>query len=149
MKIEPTRKRDLFVYLCIAILLTTATYYVSIHDVFGKQNGVQEKQFVCDVEIIITTPNWSVTYSSENTSNVTVAELLFECLTHWNLTVDKTYWSGYDSFFITRIGNYSNGDDDRFWQYYVNDEYADVGCSKYSLHDHDTVVWIFERSKWN
>ncbi|MFH1014098.1 MAG: DUF4430 domain-containing protein [Thermoplasmatota archaeon] len=143
------KRRAVFGYLLLVTCLLALTYYVSTSDVLKGQNKDCQKQYVHDVKVIVTTFNWSREYTSEKTSNITVADLLFECLSFWNITADTTYWSGYDSFFIAGIGNYSNGKDNRFWQYYVNDRYADVGCSKYVLNDNDEVLWVFEESKWS
>ncbi len=143
------KRRDVFFYLLLVTCLLALTYYVSTSDVLGNQDKDCQKQCVHDVKVIVTTFNWSIEYTSKNTSNITVADLLFECLSFWNITADTTYWSGYDSFFIVGIGNYSNGNDNRYWQYYVNDRYADVGCSKYVLDDNTEVLWVFEKSKWS
>jgi hypothetical protein len=146
---KSTKKGFLITYIFIAILLITITYYISLHGLNGITQKGTEKEYVHNVTIEIITPTWSANYSTINTSNVTVGDLLFECCHHFNISIYKDYWSGYDSFFITHIGTYSNGDDERYWQYYVNDLYADVGCSKYILEDNDSVCWRFEKSSWD
>ena len=74
--------------------------------------------------------------------------LLFECADVYDFSVGKSYFSGYDSFFIDGINGITNGDDDRYWQYYVNGEFANVGCSQYILHNGDLVEWRFEVPDW-
>lgn len=145
---KSTKKGFLIAYLFIAILLITITYYVSVHGLNEITQKGTEKEYVHNVTMNIITPTWSVNYSSMNTSNVTVADFLFECCERLNMTVDKDYWPGYDSFFITRIDSYSNGDDERYWQYYVNGLYADTGCSLYILNNNDMIEWRFETSSW-
>jgi hypothetical protein len=148
MNKKTSKKLDLFIYLLIVAIIITITIYVSTNDVFDN-NTSSQKKFVKNVKVTISTPTWSSEYISVNTSNITVAELLFEFIEKQNITINKTYWPGYNSYFITQIGNYSNGDDNRYWQYYVNEKYANVGCSKYVLNNNDTVEWTFEKSNWD
>ncbi len=144
-----TRKRDVIVYLCIAVMLIMIIYYVSVSDLFQHQNNANQKPYVNNVELTISAPNWTVSYMAENTSNITVADFLFEWANKEEIVIEKQYFSGYDSFLIEVIGNYSNGNQDRYWQYYVNEKYAGIGCSAYILDDNDTVLWSFEPSQWN
>ena len=78
------------------------------------------------------------------TSNVTVAKFLFECAERYNFSVKADYWQGYSSLFIEAIHDIENGDGGNYWQYYVNGRFAEVGCSRYYLHDNDVVEWCFE-----
>lgn len=142
------KKRDVIVYLCIAVLLIMIVYYVSVGDLFQNQQNPNQRTYVHDVELTISAPNWTVTYTSENTTNITVADFLFEWANNEQIVIEKRYFSGYDSFLIEVIGNYSNGNQDRYWQYYVDGNYADKGCSAYVLTDGDVVLWSFESSNW-
>jgi hypothetical protein len=83
-----------------------------------------------------------------STKNVTVADFLFECANRYNFSVQKTYWQGYKSFLIKAIHGIENGEDNRYWQFYVNGRFADVGCSNYFLQDNDVVLWRFEPNGW-
>jgi len=46
----------------------------------------------------------------------------------------------------SRPSTSTNGD--KYWQYYVNDKFAEVGSSRYYLHDNDVVEWWFESPNW-
>lgn len=104
--------------------------------------------YIENVSMKISSPQWSIEYLHRNTKNVTVASFLFECGTYYNFSVQKEYWKGYYSFFIIGIHDIENGDNGRYWQYYVDDQFADVGCSNYFLNDNDVVEWRFEPSSW-
>ncbi len=145
MKKTTSRKKDVIVYLCIAVMLIMIIYYVSVSNLF--QDDSNEKTYVHDVELTISAPNWTVSYTAENTSNITVADFLFEWATKKQIVIEKEYFSGYNSFLIEGIGNFSNGNQDRYWQYYINGNYANMGCSAYVLDDNDTVLWSFEPSQ--
>lgn len=50
-------------------------------------------------------------------------------------------WFG-DLAFVTAIGGVGNdADNDRWWQYWVNGEYASIACNKFWLNDNDSVIW--------
>jgi len=52
--------------------------------------------------------------------------------------------------FIEAIGDIANdAKGDRFWQYWVNNDYAPVGASAYQLKDKDIVEWKFIRGQIN
>jgi hypothetical protein len=97
-----------------------------------------------NVSMKIVTPEWNIAYRNVTTKNMTVANFLFECAEHYNFSINANYWQGYDSLFVKAINNIENGEDGNYWQYYVNGEYAQVGCSLYHLHDNDVVEWRFE-----
>ena len=48
---------------------------------------------------------------------------------------------------ITKIGDQKNGEDGKYWQYFVNGEYAKVGVSQYGLKAGDAVEWKFTDNK--
>ena len=86
-----------------------------------------------NVTMYIVSPGWNVQYEKNYENSVTVADLLFDCSEEHGFVVEKKFWSGYDSFFIEGIDGINNGEDDRYWQFYVNDNYSNVGCSSYYL----------------
>ena len=52
--------------------------------------------------------------------------------------------------FIEAIGDIKNDTaGDRFWQYWVNNEYAQVGASNYQLADGDIVEWKYIKGQIN
>ena len=44
---------------------------------------------------------------------------------------------------VEKIGEYENGTDGKYWQYFVNGILAPVGASAYEVHPEDFVVWKF------
>lgn len=78
------------------------------------------------------------------TLNNTVYTLLMECAKVNNFSVGYAFWPGYDAVFINSINGTQNGNDEMWWQYYVNDVYGEIGCDKKELFDGDVVEWRFE-----
>ena len=136
-------------YLLVVVALVSIVVIVSESDFFSISAGLEESDgFVENTSMKIVSSDWNLEYMNVNTENVTVADFLFECANHNNFTVKKKYWKGYKSFLIEAINGIENGEGDRYWQYYVNRKFADVGCSNYFLHDNDVVEWRFEPSGW-
>ncbi|MBU1131077.1 DUF4430 domain-containing protein [Patescibacteria group bacterium] len=44
---------------------------------------------------------------------------------------------------ITKIGEMENGQNNKYWQFFVNGEYAPVGAGQYLLKGGENVEWIF------
>ena len=78
------------------------------------------------------------------TVNNTVYTLLTECAEDNNFSVGYTFWPGYDAAFINSINGFKNGNDEMWWQYYVNGKYGEIGCDKKEIFDGDVVEWRFE-----
>jgi 4-amino-4-deoxy-L-arabinose transferase-like glycosyltransferase len=141
----------IIVYVFIVLVLLFVVIFLSQSDLLTSSVSKGKKDadgYIENVSMKISSPQWSIEYLHRNTKNVTVASFLFECATYYNFSVQNTYWKGYRSFFITGIHDIENGDNGRYWQYYVNEQFADVGCSNYYLNDNDVVEWRFEPSSW-
>ncbi len=137
------------IFIIVVIALIVMVFIISKSDFFSNVTGGEEsRDYIYDVSMNIISPGWSMEYKNISTDNVTVADFLLECASKNNFTVEKDFWSGYDSFFIVAINNIHNGEDGSYWQYYVNGNFADTGCSNYLLDENDVVEWRFERSRW-
>ena len=47
---------------------------------------------------------------------------------------------------IERINGYENGSSNQYWQYWVNNEYADVAANQYAVRPGDAIMWKFPSS---
>ena len=45
--------------------------------------------------------------------------------------------------FVTKVGNYENGQDGKFWVYEINERKVPIASDKYILKDGDKLVWKF------
>jgi len=136
-------------FLAVVIVLVSLVLVVSLTDCFSLfVEPENTHKLVENVGMKIVSPDWNITYVNVNTDNATVADFLLECASYYNFDVKVEYWRGYDSYFIESINGIENGEDGKYWQFYVDGKYADVGCSKYILHNNDVVEWRFESSPW-
>ena len=78
------------------------------------------------------------------TENNTVYNFLLEAAKIGGFSVDATYYGEYDSMLVNSIGNMVGGEDNKYWQFYVNEEYGTIGCDKQIVEDGDLIKWKFE-----
>jgi len=59
--------------------------------------------------------------------------------------IEVEYNNDYDfGVFIESIAGIKNGDDGKYWQYYVNDILGDVAADKKVLEEENNIEWRFE-----
>lgn len=90
---------------------------------------------------------WTIEYLNVKTYNNTVYKLLIECRKACNFSVEYTTWKGYDAVFINAINGTRNGEEGKWWQYYVNDIYGDIACDRMEVADGDLLEWRFEEPR--
>lgn len=49
---------------------------------------------------------------------------------------------------VVQIGSWSNGQDDKYWQYQVNDTVPMVGADQYVVQSGDKIKWEFKKSEF-
>ncbi len=70
----------------------------------------------------------------------TVFDLLKVCSDNFELEYE--IYSGV-GVFINQIDDKASGQDNKYWQYWVNDEYAIIAADKFYLKEGDVVEWRF------
>lgn len=93
--------------------------------------------------LLVEGPSWTITYEAL-TDNNTVFGLLLEA----NGTLGfELRWVAYDiprDVFITSInGTRNGGAENVWWQYCVNDRYAERGAGTQEVRDGDVVRWVY------
>ncbi|UCG70421.1 MAG: DUF4430 domain-containing protein [Thermoplasmata archaeon] len=146
MEKSKDKKKTSLEALVLVLVLASAfigLYLVAEH--IEEENEVGKTDTPLNVSLIITKEGgWTIEYLDLETFNNTVFKLLEECSKRYDFPVAYTFWHGYDSIFINSINGTSNGEDGRWWQYYVNNDYGDVGCDRKEIFEGDFVEWRFE-----
>ncbi|MFE3845349.1 DUF6580 family putative transport protein, partial [Thermoplasmatota archaeon] len=143
------RRNNFFKKNVPAVLTTVFLIIISFSGCLSiSENQDSSQVFVDNVSMKIISPNWNISYENVSSDNVTVGDLLFECGDFYNFTIESEYYEDFDSLYITSINDIENGADGLFWQYYVNNDYGNVGCSNYNLKNSDFVEWRYEIANW-
>ncbi|KYK21152.1 hypothetical protein AYK21_05320 [Thermoplasmatales archaeon SG8-52-2] len=80
-------------------------------------------------------------------SNATVYSLLIQASNQYDFEVGSYYYDNYQSHYIYSINNFVEGNNNKFWQYYINGEYGIVGADLQGLKNRDIVEWKFQEPK--
>lgn len=75
---------------------------------------------------------------------ITVLNALNTIVNQHDITLESEYYESFQLTFIETIHIDSNGDDDKYWQSYVNGALPIVGCDAYMIESCDMVEWSFE-----
>lgn len=60
----------------------------------------------------------------------------------------KTQDYGELGLLVTQIGDQLNGQQNKYWQYYVNGELANVGAQAFKLTGGERIEWVFGESEY-
>lgn len=142
--------------IVIAVVIFVAGFYVGTQQALSPSNGSQEisqpaEKEEIGVNLMLDFGNGQVrTFSGVMLlKEATVFDLLEKITSENNLKLGfKDY--GELGAFIESIGDITNDTKgDRFWQFWVNNEYGQIGSSNYHLKDGDIVEWKFIRGQIN
>jgi Domain of unknown function (DUF4430) len=90
---------------------------------------------------------WSVHYVAIATMNNTAFGLLREASARLGFSLAYVPYEIPKGVFVTGINGSVNGEGGRFWQYWVNGQYANLAADHMPLHDRDVVQWKFSGSQ--
>ena len=112
-----------------------------------KEAGNTEIETHEEVSLIINDGTTSSkTFQAEFREGMTAFDLLKEKIEESNIILKtKTYDIG---IFIEVIGDKQNGEEEKYWMYYVNDEMPMVAADKKEIKTGDKVEFRFEKSDW-
>jgi hypothetical protein len=103
-----------------------------------------EKAESTSVSIIISGDTWTLEDNLFAYDNETVFSLLERILNRHDILFEYTYYSDFNANLIDTIHITKNGDDGKYWQYWVNDELPMVGVDHFTIENGDIVEWRFE-----
>ncbi len=146
--------------IIVAVIIFIIGFYLGTQQVLSPSNGnqainqgtqVSEEKAEISVSLMLDFGNGQVrTFAAINLAEGSTA---FDLLK--KVTADNNFNFVYKDYgeagaFIEAIGDIANDTKgNRFWQFWVNNEYAQVGASTYQLNDGDIVEWKFIRGQIN
>jgi len=78
------------------------------------------------------------------TTNATAYGFLIEAAKIGEYDVKTTYYGIYDSLLIESISNIENGQNNKYWIYYINSESGSIAADKQIIENNDIIEWRFE-----
>jgi len=128
--------------LGLIIFFNKDNLFISQREVGTPEIKIKEK-----VSLIIDYgENTPLVVNSEFEEGMTAFSLLKEKVGELNLNLEtKTYDMG---VFIETIGDKKNGQDEKYWMYYVNGELSMIAADKKELNPGDKIEFKFEKSSF-
>jgi len=145
-------KRNLYLGLIIIIVILIGIWLLFFQE-FNKSVSVEqvevevEEEIKQDLTLVINDGEEGVEiYMSEFNQGITAFDLLKNKAEELDLTLEtKIYDIG---VLIEMIGDKKNGDENKYWLYYINDEMPMVSADKQELNPGDKVEFKFEESNF-
>jgi hypothetical protein len=141
----------LFVPLIVIIILFASAVgfgIVTIGPFNTDTKTLQRDGITTTATIIIDYGNGEINSYAVYTENNTVYGFLMEAAKIGGFDVKTTYYSSFDSLLVDTIGDKTGGDDNKYWSYYVNNEYGSIGADKQIVNSGDVIEWKFEGFEW-
>lgn len=77
----------------------------------------------------------------------TVLRVLQNVTTQNNLELGTKEYAGLGTL-VEKIGDKQNGEDKKYWQYWIGNEQPQVGADKYIVSNNDLIIWRFTTSTY-
>jgi len=130
--------------VAIALALVVLSLTGTAMQVPEKSEVWLENSDETSIKMVIIGDDWRIEDNIVVYNSDTVFSILEEVAKRNDISFEYTYYKDFDAVLIDSIGNDVNGDDDKYWQYYVNNDIPMVGCDQYFLSNGDYVEWSFE-----
>jgi hypothetical protein len=127
--------------LCLVVLSFTGTAM----QMPEKSEVWLENSDETSVKVVIMGDGWKVQDNVIAYDGDTVFSILEEVTQRNDVLLEYTYYEQFDSVLIDYISNDLNGNNNMYWQYYVNGNIPMMGCDKYGdISNGDCIEWRFE-----
>ncbi len=103
-----------------------------------------EQADATSVTLIIIGDSWTLKDNLVAQPEETVFALLQRALDRHDYTFEYTYYPDFDATLINTIHTTKNGDNGKYWQYYINGDLPMVGADQYIISNGDLIEWRFE-----
>lgn len=140
-------KRKLLLLLIVAVVAFAGGITVGSR-IYANRGITSPTQQVGNASIMLDYGDGNVaTYDNLRLStNENLMQLMQQTAEDNNIVFDYKNYSGLGAL-ITKIGGKTNGTENRYWQYWVNNKLSAVGASSYVVQPGDVIEWKFISSK--
>jgi hypothetical protein len=106
------------------------------------------------LEVDIINVNLSIDYGNDmidsytlKISNANVYNVLIKASEEHDFSVKAKYYDQFQSHYIYSINSVEEGENNKFWQYYINGNYGSVGADLQPVKDNDFIEWKYQEPK--
>jgi len=140
-------------FLVLAIIFLAAGFFLGQSYQLPNFSASQNQDVAESQELAV---NYSLQFSETELiefqnikleGSQTVLDILNKLTSENEISLEVQEYEGLGSL-VTKIGEQANGQDNKYWQYYVNGEQVQVGAAQYQLKSGDNVEWKFKESEF-
>ena len=135
----------------MAVIFFGAVFLVGQGDTFFNQSLNSHKEEVsANVTLVLEFSETDIREIQNLiiTKEQTVLDLLSKVAVENNLEF-KTKDFGELGLLVSQIGDKINGQDNNYWQFWINNEFSQIGASQYKLSGGERIEWKFTKDSFN
>ena len=138
-------KNTLMIVIPIIAIIGAGIFFVNTGII--STESIKFDTDIVNVTLKIDYSNDTIDTYNIKMSNPTVYSLLIKASNDYDFSVGRKYYDQYQSHYIFSINNVAEGENNKFWQYYINGNYGAVGADLQTLKDNDFIEWKFQEPK--
>ena len=105
---------------------------------------LNQTEIVYNITLIVDFMNGTIEKTVNITQENSFTSVFDLTAFHYQIVYEMFTFGSSQSFLITSINNLGNNEQTaKYWQYWVNEEYAMVACNEYQLKNNDSVILIY------
>ena len=136
-----------YLLLILAVVLVTVLWQIKTVTAPDLNNTVDKSSFLNIDFIFDKEPAISLQYPYSIIANENLLNATIKIAQEQNWPINSKNY-GELGVLITQIGDKTNGEDNKYWQYYVNGQMPMVSVDKYLLQADDHIEWKFNKSEF-
>jgi len=138
-------KNILMIVIPIIVIIGAGIFFVNSGIISTK--SINFDTDIVNVTLKIDYSNDIIDTYNIKMSNPTVYSVLIKASNDHDFSVGTKYYDQYQSHYILSINSVAEGENNKFWQYYINGKYGTVGADLQTLKDNDFIEWKFQEPK--
>lgn len=138
-------KKTSLLPVALAVLLLISLSFIGSSTQISQQNDLWLSQNdSTSVTVIFQSDEWTYKEHVIALPDDTAYSITKRVLNSNQITFQTTYYEEYDSVLVDSINGIINGENNAYWQYWIDGELPMVGANNYKINNGQTVEWLFE-----
>lgn len=138
-------KNTLMIVIPIIVIIGAGIFFVNSGII--STESIKFDTDIVNVTLKIDYSNDTINTYDIKMANPTVYSVLIKVSNDYDFSVGANYYAQYQSHYIFSINSVAEGENNKFWQYYINGNYGTVGADLQTVKDNDFIEWKFQKPK--
>ncbi len=144
-KIINMPKKTTFLPVGLAVLMLISLSFVGGSAQISQHHELWlEHNDATSVTVIFQSDEWTIKQNVVALPDETAYSITERVLNTNQISFKTTYYEEYDSLLVDSINGIINGEDNAYWQFWVDGELPMIGANNYKINNGQTIEWLFE-----